>query len=612
MVLALAYYAISYFPGGSAGLKFLSSTLTSSVFSVRNPAVPIASFLPCPERRWGASFLEGGFPTDDDRWPKMVRRNLVLALLCLTVLAPIVLYTDRLSAASNPSCECPIVRERGKDGVFFTVLVLIVFCFPSTANDEALDEASALSFGTNQVGEPHALSQVAFRILSRPFCLRAQNESEKQHRQTSPRNNPEKRQTILRKKKSSNMTIPDGRVRQLKDQLIRAKVYLGIGPIRANPHLVRELRLRIKDTQRAVEVILNKGKQIQDDCAAVVKKLRAMVHSSEEQLRIHKKQEMFLTQLAAKTISKGLHCLPLRLSNEYFSLNSSQQQFPYQEKFERPDLYHYALFSDNILATAVVVNSTMSNANTIEEFTWLNDSYSPVLKQLRSQSMIDYYFRAHHATANSDANLKYRNPKYLSILNHLRFYLPEVFPRLSKVVFLDDDTVVQKDLTGLWKVDMKGKVNGAVETCGENFHRFDKYLNFSNPLIAKNFNPHACGWAYGMNVFDLDEWRKQKITEVYHYWQNLNIDRQLWRLGSLPPGLITFYNHTLPIDHRWHILGLGYNAQVDLKDIDSAAVIHYNGNMKPWLDIGLPKYRGYWSKYVNYDHIFIRDCNINP
>lgn len=30
-VLALSYYAISYFPGGSAGLKFLSSTLASSI-----------------------------------------------------------------------------------------------------------------------------------------------------------------------------------------------------------------------------------------------------------------------------------------------------------------------------------------------------------------------------------------------------------------------------------------------------------------------------------------------------------------------------------------------------------------------------------------------------
>lgn len=30
-ILALAYYAISYFPGGSAGMKFLSSALVASV-----------------------------------------------------------------------------------------------------------------------------------------------------------------------------------------------------------------------------------------------------------------------------------------------------------------------------------------------------------------------------------------------------------------------------------------------------------------------------------------------------------------------------------------------------------------------------------------------------
>lgn len=155
----------------------------------------------------------------------------------------------------------------------------------------------------------------------------------------------------------------------------------------------------------------------------------------------------------------------------------------------------------------------------VDEFTWLNASYSPVLKQLHSQNMIDYYFKTQRG--NSDPNLKYRNPKYLSILNHLRFYLPEIFPKLNKVVFLDDDIVVQKDLTKLWAIDLKGKVNGAVETCGESFHRFDRYLNFSNPLISKSFDPRSCGWAYGMNVFDLVEWRKQNITQIYHYWQRL-------------------------------------------------------------------------------------------
>ncbi|KAM0902254.1 hypothetical protein ACQ4PT_019420 [Festuca glaucescens] len=119
----------------------------------------------------------------------------------------------------------------------------------------------------------------------------------------------------------------------------------------------------------------------------------------------------------------------------------------------------------------------------IEEFTWLNSSYSPVLKQLESHFMINYYFNTRQN--KPDKNPKFRNPKYLSILNHLRFHLPEIFPRLNKVLFVDDDIVVQQDLSPLWSIDLEGKVNGAVQTCGEVFHRFDRYLNFSNPLIAK-------------------------------------------------------------------------------------------------------------------------------
>jgi len=107
---------------------------------------------------------------------------------------------------------------------------------------------------------------------------------------------------------------------------------------------------------------LARGQQIQDDCATIVKKLRAMLHSTEEQLKVHRKQAMFLTQLTAKTLPKGLHCLPLRLSTEYYTSNYSVRQFANQEKLDNPQLYHYAIFSDNVLATAVAVNSTVSHA----------------------------------------------------------------------------------------------------------------------------------------------------------------------------------------------------------------------------------------------------------
>ncbi|KAL0360642.1 UNVERIFIED_CONTAM: Polygalacturonate 4-alpha-galacturonosyltransferase [Sesamum radiatum] len=365
-------------------------------------------------------------------------------------------------------------------------------------------------------------------------------------------------------------------------------------------------------------------------------KLRAMLQSADEQVRSLKKQSTFLSQLAAKTIPNGLHCLAMRLTIDYYLLPLEKRKFPRSENLENPNLYHYALFSDNVLAASVVVNSTIMNAKepekhvfhlvtdklnfgamnmwfllnppgkatihveNVDEFKWLNSSYCPVLRQLESAAMKEYYFKAAHPTTLSagSSNLKYRNPKYLSMLNHLRFYLPQVYPKLDKILFLDDDIVVQKDLTGLWSVDLHDKVNGAVETCGESFHRFDKYLNFSNPHIAKNFDPNACGWAYGMNIFDLKEWKKKDITGIYHKWQNMGpVEAR-----DITPGLITFYGLTHPLDKSWHVLGLGYNPSIDRSEIENAAVIHYNGNMKPWLELAMTKYKPYWTKYIKYDH----------
>ncbi|KAF2285839.1 hypothetical protein GH714_008341 [Hevea brasiliensis] len=192
-----------------------------------------------------------------------------------------------------------------------------------------------------------------------------------------------------------------------------------------------------------------------------------------------------------------------------------------------------------------------------------------------------------------------------------------LFPSLNKVVFLDDDIVVQTDLSPLWDIDLNRKVNGAVETCrGEDkfvmSKRFKSYLNFSHPLIANNFDPNECAWAYGMNIFDLEAWKKTNISLTYHYWveQNLKSDLSLWQLGTLPPGLIAFHGHVHVIDPFWHILGLGYQDNTSVADAKSAGVIHFNGRAKPWLDIAFPQLRPLWAKYINFSDKFIKGCHI--
>ncbi|KAI3416884.1 Hexosyltransferase [Psidium guajava] len=441
--------------------------------------------------------------------------------------------------------------------------------------------------------------------------------------------------------------------RQLAEQMTLAKAYVIIAKEHNNLHLAWELSSRIRSCQLLLSKAAMRGEPITlDEAEPIIKSLSSLIFKAqdahydvattiitmkshiqalEERANAAIVQSTVFGQLAAEALPKSLHCLNVKLTVDWIrnpSLQQLAEETVYSPRLFDNNLYHFCIFSDNLLATSVVVNSTVSNADhpqqlvfhivtngvsygamqawfhhndfkgatievqNIEKFTWLNSSFAPIVKQL----------------SDADAEPKMWNQKYLSLLDHLRFYIPDIYPQLEKVVFLEDDVVVQKELTPLLSLELHGNVNGAVETCLEAFHRYYRYLNFSNPLISTKFDPQACGWAFGMNVFDLIAWRKANVTSRYHYWQRQNADGTLWKLGTLPPGLLAFYGLTEPLDRRWHVLGLGYDMNIDSRLIESAAVIHFNGNMKPWLKLVIGKYKLLWERYVNTSHPFLQDC----
>ena len=77
-------------------------------------------------------------------------------------------------------------------------------------------------------------------------------------------------------------------------------------------------------------------------------------------------QSTMFGQLAAESLPKSLYCLDIKLMSDWLKEKSLHELA--DEKRNSPrlvdnNLYHLCIFSDNVLALSVVVNSTVSNAD---------------------------------------------------------------------------------------------------------------------------------------------------------------------------------------------------------------------------------------------------------
>ncbi|KAK9284352.1 hypothetical protein L1049_023523 [Liquidambar formosana] len=398
------------------------------------------------------------------------------------------------------------------------------------------------------------------------------------------------------------------------------------------------------------------------DIRAFAFNTKAMLLKMEHKVQSARQRESIFWHLASHGVPKSLHCLCLKLAEEYAVNAMARSRLPSPETVSRltdPSFHHLVLLTDNVLAASVVISSTIQNSanpeklvfhvvtdkktytpmhawfaiNSIEsavvevkglhQYDWSQEVNVGVKEMLEIHRLIwshyynnlkedDFRYEGEHVR-----KLEALSPSCLSLMNHLRIYIPELFPDLNKIVFLDDDVVVQHDLSSLWEMDLNGKVVGAVNSsCGDDCclgRKYEDYFNFSNPIISSKFDNDRCGWLYGMNVFDLQEWRSTNITKTYHQWLKLNLNSGLglWHPGVLPPALIAFEDHVHPIDPSWHVAGLGYRfPEVNQEILETAAVIHFSGPAKPWLEIGFPEVRGLWSRHVNFSNKFIRKCRI--
>ncbi|XP_012487123.1 probable galacturonosyltransferase 7 isoform X2 [Gossypium raimondii] len=446
--------------------------------------------------------------------------------------------------------------------------------------------------------------------------------------------------------------MKDSMVKKLKDQLFVARAYYpSVAKIPAQNTLTRDLRQNIQELERVLsesttdadlppeiqkksermEATIAKSKSVTMDCHNVDKKLRQIFDLTEDEANFHMKQSAFLYQLAVQTMPKSQHCLSMRLTVEYFRDDSFDQELPV--KYSDPTLQHYVIFSTNVIASTVVINSTVMHArdsmnqvfhvltngqNYYAMKHWFlgNTFKDAVVEVLNIDPFIpDYYDKATPSHLNlptefrvsfhgiNNASAMHSRTQYISIFSHSHYLLPEIFKNLEKVVVLDDDIVVQQDLSTLWSLNMGQKVMGAIQICSVRLGQVRSYLGESS------FHKNSCTWMSGLNVIDLARWRKLGISETY--WKLVKEVSKKEGSAALA-SLLTFQDLIYALDNDWVLSGLGHDYGLSTQSIKKAAVLHYNGNMKPWLELGIPKYKVYWRKFLNPENQFLNECNVNP
>jgi len=182
----------------------------------------------------------------------------------------------------------------------------------------------------------------------------------------------------------------------------------------------------------------------------------------------------------------------------------------------------------------------------------------------------------------------------LSIATYFRFFLPSLLDdSIKKVLYLDCDVIVLKDVSDLFLIDLDGYGVAGVKdvTPGSDKHRQFMGLELDDRAFCA-----------GVLMINLEYWRKNKSEEC------------MFRYASEMSGkLIMEDQDVLNYVFRKHWFQLPYKygyTPMSIASLDksqkyadifeyvfSPSIIHYAAHVKPWLDIRIPDDQYYW-KYV--------------
>lgn len=164
-------------------------------------------------------------------------------------------------------------------------------------------------------------------------------------------------------------------------------------------------------------------------------------------------------------------------------------------------------------------------------------------------------------------------------------------PEVHRVLWLDADLLILRDVVRLWKSDLHGQIALAVPDAMVPFvsSRFGvaahRELNLS--ATQKYFNA-------GVLLIDIERWRRENVMpRAFDYLQRYGERVFFWDQEALNAVLA---GHWGELDPRWN-----WNPIVDCLTDSSVEpfIVHFTGNLKPWRYRGSNRYQKAYDEIVD-------------
>jgi lipopolysaccharide biosynthesis glycosyltransferase len=163
---------------------------------------------------------------------------------------------------------------------------------------------------------------------------------------------------------------------------------------------------------------------------------------------------------------------------------------------------------------------------------------------------------------------------HVSRMTFARLLIPDVMPaETSRLLYLDADILVLKDLTALFAIDLEGSPLGAVADPLDAQVKTNPAAFAGVPRVKSYFNA-------GVLLIDLQRWRDERISEKALAYLQIFPSTPYSDQDALN---VVCDGGWKELEMRWIYQGHLETRVADLSELRQPAIVHFVTSMKPWI-----------------------------